>query len=216
MAKAECARQCPPESLSSHAAWAAFHQNLCAPPATPIQPDPPQPTRAAPPVDGLEAAITQAEVEKALPKLSNCKATGCAGWPAAPCGLPCHLGQWAQGQSLDACSHSRQLSQRLLQGGRLPACVSSALVTPIHKKGPAGDPANYRPIAVGEPLYRLITIILNDRLVAWSEEHGLRSPVQAGFRPRQSPIHHLFALRHFIDRAILQLVRVSCWSAEGL
>ena len=46
-----------PESLSTHAAWAAFHQNLCAPPATPIQPDdPPQPTRAAPPVDGLEAA----------------------------------------------------------------------------------------------------------------------------------------------------------------
>ena len=85
-----------------------------------------------------------------------------------------------------------------------PACVSSALVTPIHKKGPAGDPANYRPIAVGEPLYRLYTIILDDRLVAWSEEHGLRSPVQAGFRPRQSPIHHLFALLHFIDRAMLQ------------
>ena len=69
---------------------------------------------------------------------------------------------------------------------------------------PSGDPANYGPIAVGEPLYRLYTIILIDRLVAWSEEHGLRSPVQAGFRPRQSPIHHLFALRHFIDRAILQ------------
>ena len=60
-----------PESLSTHAAWAAFHQNFCAPPATPIQPDPPQPTRAAPPVYGLEAAITQAEVEKALQKLSN-------------------------------------------------------------------------------------------------------------------------------------------------
>ena len=45
----------------------------------PIQPESPQPTRAAPSVDGLEAAITQAEVEKALPKLSNGKATGRAG-----------------------------------------------------------------------------------------------------------------------------------------
>ena len=55
--------------------------------------------------------------------------------------------------------------------GRLPACVSSALVTPVHKKGAVADTANYRPIAVGEPLYRLYTIILNARLVAWSEEH---------------------------------------------
>ena len=85
--------------------------------------------------------------------------------------------------------------------GALPACISSALVTPIHKKGCTLDAANYRPIAVGEPLYRLYTIILNRRLVGWSEEHQLRSPVQAGFRPGQSPIHHLFALRHFIDSA---------------
>ena len=40
--------------------------------------------------------------------------------------------------------------------GRLPTCMSSALVTPIHKKGPVADPANYRPIAVGEPLYRAV------------------------------------------------------------
>ena len=49
------------------------------------------------------------------------------------------------------------------------------------------DAANYRPIAVGKPLYRLYTIILNKRLVGWSEEHQLRSPFQAGFRPGQSP-----------------------------
>ena len=42
------------------------------------------------------------------------------------------------------------------------------------------------------------------RLVAWSEDHGSRSPVQAGFHPQHSPILHLFALRRFIDRAILQ------------
>ncbi|RYE02516.1 MAG: hypothetical protein EOP33_10065 [Rickettsiaceae bacterium] len=42
---------------------------------------------------------------------------------------------------------------------------------------------------------------LNRRLVGCSEEHQLRNPVQAGFRPGQSPIHHLFALRHFIDSA---------------
>ena len=38
-------------------------------------------------------------------------------------------------------------------------------------------------------------------LVCFCLEHQLRSPVHAGFRPGQSPIHHLFALRHFIDTA---------------
>ncbi len=94
-------------------------------------------------------------------------------------------------------------------GGRNPACVSSGLVTPDHKTGCTLDPANYRPnrpIAVGQALYRLYTIILNARLVDWSEKHSLRSPSQAGFRPGRSTVHHLFALlalRHFIDHAKL-------------
>ena len=86
------------------------------------------------------------------------------------------------------------------RSGSLPPCIASALVTQIRQKGCALDTANYRPIAVGKPLYQLYTIVLK-RLVDWSEEQQLRSLTQAGFRPRQSPIHHLFALRHFIDTA---------------
>ena len=102
------------------------------------------------------------------------------------------------------------------RAGALPPCISSALVTPIHKKGCTLDAANSRPIAVGEPLYRLYTIILNKRLVGWSEEHQLRSPVQAGFRPGQSPIHHLFALRHFIDTARIsrRLCMPALWTSR--
>ena len=92
------------------------------------------------------------------------------------------------------------------QGGWVPSCVTSALVTPIHKKGSDLDTANYRPIAVGEPLYRLYAIILNKRLVDWTESVGVRSPAQAGFRPKYSTVHQLFALRHFVDRARLRQV----------
>ena len=86
--------------------------------------------------------------------------------------------------------------------GSVLASISSGLVTPIHKKGCSSDPANYMPIAVGEPLYRL-TIILNARMLSWTEEHGLRSLAQAGFRPGKSTVHHLSALRHVIDHARL-------------
>ncbi len=95
--------------------------------------------------------------------------------------------------------HARSLCNQSAQ----PVCHMPGLVTPIHKKGCTLDPVNHRPIAVGEPLYRLYTIILNTRLVDWSEKHGLRSPSQAGFRPGRSTVHHLFALRHFIDHARL-------------
>ena len=47
----------------------------------------------------------------------------------------------------------------------------------------------------------LHTIILDKMLVGFSEEHQLPSPVQAGFSPGQSPIHHLLALSHFNDTA---------------
>ena len=77
-------------------------------------------------------------------------------------------------------------------------------MTPVFKKGDKCDPANYRPIAVGEPLCRLYAAILNRRIVSWAEEAGLRAPCQAGFRPRMSTEHQLFALRHFIDRSRFQ------------
>ena len=90
------------------------------------------------------------------------------------------------------------------QRGILPDDVKSSLVTPFFKKGDKCDPANYPPIAVGEPLCRLYAAILNRRIVSWAEEVGLRAPCRAGFRPRMSTEHQLFALRHFIDKARFQ------------
>ena len=133
------------------------------------------------------------------------------GWPAGKAAAACAVShpaeRWLQGQGLDVGAYLAAFLNACFIQGRLPACVSSALVTPIHKKGAVAGTANYRPIAVGEPLCKLsklYTIILSARLVAWSEKHGLRSPVQASLRPGLLPVHHLFALWHFIDRAILQ------------
>ena len=57
---------------------------------------------------------------------------------------------------------------------------------------------------MGEPLCRLYAAILNRHIVSWAEEAGLRAPCQAGFRPRMSTEHQLFALRHLIDRSSFQ------------
>lgn len=197
-----------PAPLASHAAWDSFHQKRCAPLAALMRPPggfcrPNLSPRAA-----MESDISQREVELALPKLSNGKASGSAGWPAE---LLRHAAEYV---TMENGSRHKvwilaplltRLLKRCFRTGSLPPCFASALVTPIRKKGCTLDTANYQlqPKAVGESLYRLYTIILNKRLLDWSEEHQLRSPIQAGFRPRLSPIHHLFALRHFIDNACI-------------
>ena len=198
-----------PAALQTQSAWTFFHEKLCAPPAVRVQPSASQAAAPQwpPPVEDLEAPISQSEVEKALAKLSNGKATGKADWPAELLRYAAYYVEPEDGRRFKVWMLAPLLTSFLnacFRRGQLPACISSALVTPVHKKGCRLDPSNYRPIEVGEPLYRLYTIILNARLVAWSEEHKLRSPAQAGFRPRQSAIHHLFALRHFIDRAVLR------------
>ena len=73
-------------------------------------------------------------------------------------------------------------------------------MTPIFKKGDATDTANYRPIAVGEPLSRLYASVLVQRLVQFTEQQDLRSPTQAGYRPEHSTIHQAFVLQHVIDK----------------
>ena len=62
------------------------------------------------------------------------------------------------------------------------------------------DTASYRAIAVGEPVFRLYASILNQRLLDYTEEHGLRAPTQAGFRPGLSVVHQLFSLQHLTER----------------
>ncbi|KAK9827146.1 hypothetical protein WJX74_008106 [Apatococcus lobatus] len=212
-----------PPPLQTHSAWAAFHEKLCAPPTVSLQLDP---HATAPqhslPVQDLEAPITQREVERTLAKLPNGRATGQAGWPAELLRYAAYYTEAEAGHRFKVWMLAPLLTNFLnacFRHGQLPACISSAIVTPVHKKACRLDPSNYRPIAVGEPLYRLYTTILNDRLVAWSKEHKLRSPAQAGFRPKQSAIHHLLALRHFIDRAILHPrppVHLLCGPPEGL
>ena len=57
-----------------------------------------------------------------------------------------------------------------------------------------------RQAAVGEPLSRLYASILVQRLVHFTEQHDLRSPTQAGYRPEHSTIHQAFVLQHVIDK----------------
>ena len=87
----------------------------------------------------------------------------------------------------------------MMTSGHAPSSVNLALVTPCHKRGSKDDPNNFRPIAVTHPLMRLYGL-LNTRLIQYTEEHSLRAPSQAGFRPGHSVIHQICSLQHMVDK----------------
>ena len=179
--------------------------DLCAPASS----VPPLPSASAPPgaqqlAAGLNDAITSGEVQAALPLLNNGKSCAKSGWPAELLRYAYKEVTMEDGKVSKLYVLAPVLAALLngaFQSGTLPAAVKSCLITPVFKKGDESDTSNYRPIAVGEPLCRLYAAILDSRIVNWAETNGLRAPCQAGFRPRLSTEHQLFALRHFIDRS---------------
>ena len=85
--------------------------------------------------------------------------------------------------------------------GSIPGSWTTSAITPIYKKGDPAVTSNYRPVAVGTPIARLYASILNNRISPYLEAENLRAQAQAGFRPRRSVNHNLFALQHAIDKS---------------
>lgn len=85
--------------------------------------------------------------------------------------------------------------------GAMPRPWALCGITPIHKGGDITDPGNYRGIAVGSLLAKLYAAMLNQRLMEWTERHGLRARGQAGFRKDHRTTDQVFVLRTLIERA---------------
>ena len=158
----------------------------------------------------LNADFTVAEVVSQLPKLQN-------GRPAWPADLLAEFLRYAQQppqpiQPLPPHLLAPTLAElftTMMTSGNVPSSVNLALVTPCHKRGRKDDPNNFRPIAVTHPLMRLYAGLLNTRLLEYTEEHGLRAPSQAGFRPGHFVVHQIFSLRHMVDKQ-MQAGRCLC------
>ena len=77
------------------------------------------------------------------------------------------------------------------RGGDPAKDATTVVVTPIHKGGPPGDTGNYRTIAVGGALPKLLMLILKARLEAHLVDSGGVHPLQAGFQRGRSTEEHL-------------------------
>lgn len=73
-----------------------------------------------------------------------------------------------------------------------------ALICPVHKKGNLTNCANYRGISLLNTTYKVLSSILNARLMPIAE--NIIGKYQAGFRRNKSTTDQIFSLRQIIEK----------------
>ena len=73
-----------------------------------------------------------------------------------------------------------------IKTGTVPALWKIAKIVPIHKKGSAADPANYRPISVLPILSKLLEKAVHSQLINHLEKEKLLTERQFGYRRNKS------------------------------
>ena len=174
----------PPE-LQTPAAWDEYLADLTTPPIhiadqLPFRYTPQPPAFAT----SLDQTLTQVEIEVALHN----------GRSGTLLGYTSEMLRYAKLTATDEDAAPRTPRSALpfssaFNTGSVPQSWKTSLVTPIFKTGDVTRTTNYIPIAVCEPLSKLYASILVQRLVNFTEQHALRSPTQAGYRPGHSTIH---------------------------
>ena len=89
-----------------------------------------------------------------------------------------------------------------LLDGTVPKAFKNTTITPLFKKGSAGNPDNYRPIASSSHLIKIFEKVVRKYLLSYLEENNLLNPSQHGFRCNRSCLSQL--LSHY--ETILRLI----------
>ena len=91
------------------------------------------------------------------------------------------------------------LFNKVLNSGIFPQLWSVGYISTVFKAGDVGDPNNYRGITVCSCLGKFFTLIINDRLTKYLDEHNIIHNNQIGFRKRYKTSDHVFFLKSLTD-----------------
>ena len=79
-----------------------------------------------------------------------------------------------------------------------PERWGSGVIFPIHKHDSRLDPSNYRPITLMSVVGKVFGVVVNTRLMQFSERMGTISDEQGGFRARRGTPDQIFILREIL------------------
>ena len=85
------------------------------------------------------------------------------------------------------------LWHRSMESGKVPDCLKTTDIIPLHKKDSLGCPENYRPIANSSHLIKVFEKVIRKNLGSYLEENNFLNPNQHGFRNGRSCLSQLLA-----------------------
>jgi hypothetical protein len=140
--------------------------------------------------DGTIIPVPQIEeVATAITKLKNNKAPGFDNIPGELLKTGC--------VELNEVIH--EFVKKVWREEKLPEEWMKGVICPIHKKGCKMTCQNYRGICLLPTVYKVLSIILHDRLSPLAEQ--LIGPYQAGFRKERSTTDQIFCIRQIVQKS---------------
>lgn len=92
----------------------------------------------------------------------------------------------------------------IFDGGHVPTEMTNSFMFMLYKKGDPSDPGNFRTISLLNNIFKLLTHILTQRVLCWSENHQLFMEAQAGFRPGRGCVDNIFTFASIINLHLIK------------
>jgi sorting nexin-29 len=151
----------------------------------------------------LDVDITEAEVAEVLSKIRNNRAADASGRVAEL------FTKATVERELDGRSHTAfvlapglaRVLNCIFSSGRFPEAEAVGMIVPIYKgKLEKLKCTNHRGVTIITIMAKIYAMVLNARIMAWTEGEGVRAVDQAGFRSGRRTTDHIFLLQHLIDK----------------
>lgn len=117
--------------------------------------------------------------------------------------IPCEFYKLTQDEEVPTSRLAKailELFQKILETGEMPESWKYCTIVPIHKKGDATDPGNYRGIAIINTLQKVFCKILANRFQAISEVFPLIRKEQTGFVRKEECLGQVASLLEICQR----------------
>jgi hypothetical protein len=139
--------------------------------------------------DELNVNIDVVEIEKAIDELHNDSSGG----------NDLLLNEFKMSAKDILKPHLHKLFNAIFNIGIFPSVWSEGRVVPLHKQGNVHNTDNYKGITLLSVLGKLLTNILNNRLMTWAESYQVYVDTQAGFRKGLGTVDNVYALSGLIS-----------------